>query len=251
VLDNALIALILSTLNAGLQAIGQTGIQVEQSAQPTQQGAEVPTQPTVYFQKISDAIYGYPERQDISNITQSAIVTASVAGQVLNVTGVTQGTVAVGQFLSGTGVPPWTIISALGTGTGGEGTYTLNNYFNAASETIQCLPAAMVHIETTVFETTFQFSALSTQNPSNVSQLTAADILNYARYVLQSGSTIATLEAQGVGVLNVRQVRNPSFRDDKDVFEYSPSFDVTFTHKQIIITAVPAVTIDAFQVLPV
>lgn len=57
-----------------------------------------------------------------------AVVTASTTNgsPTLNVTGVTSGALAVGQPVSGTGIPAGTYISALGTGTGGTGTYTLS-----------------------------------------------------------------------------------------------------------------------------
>ena len=54
------------------------------------------------------------------NITQLAGVTT------LSVTSVSSGTLALGQTISGTGVASGTIITALGTGTGGTGTYILN-----------------------------------------------------------------------------------------------------------------------------
>lgn len=248
-LDNPLIALIISTLNAGMASIGQSSIAVKQSFQPTQQGAN--SAPTIYLNKVADRQYGFPERQDIKNQPLSSVFTGSISGQTLNVSAVITGTLAVGQFLFGPGIPGNTIITAFGTGTGGAGTYQLSTDSQVASETITGYPASMVHIETTQFETTFQFSALSIQNPANTTQLTAADILNYARYVLQSQPTIATLESSGVGVLNVREVHNPAFMDDRDNFEYSPSFDVTFTHKQIIITGTPALQTEIVQIIPV
>jgi hypothetical protein len=67
----------------------------------------------------------------------SAIVTASISGTVLTVTGVNSGTVAVGQVLSGPGISANTSISSLGTGTGGNGTYNINNSQTVASETMQ------------------------------------------------------------------------------------------------------------------
>lgn len=50
----------------------------------------------------------------------------STAGNVLNVTAVTSGTIAVGQTISGAGIAGGTTITALGTGTGGTGTYTVS-----------------------------------------------------------------------------------------------------------------------------
>lgn len=58
------------------------------------------------------------------------------AGTVLTVTAVTQGTIAVGQIISGTGITAGTRITALGTGTGGTGTYTVSISQEVASTTI-------------------------------------------------------------------------------------------------------------------
>ena len=55
-----------------------------------------------------------------------AVVTATIAGTLMTVSGVTSGTLHVGQTISGVGVTLGTIITALGTGTGGVGTYTLS-----------------------------------------------------------------------------------------------------------------------------
>ncbi len=54
-----------------------------------------------------------------------ASFTASIAATTLTVTAVTSGTIAVGQTVVGTGVSPGTVITALGSGTGGTGTYTV------------------------------------------------------------------------------------------------------------------------------
>jgi hypothetical protein len=109
----------------------------------------------------------------------------------------------------------------------------------------------MVHRELQKYETTFQFSALATQDPKTPQQYTASDILNLVRYCLQSAAAIAAFEAQGVGVLRVGQVRNPYFMDDRARFEASPSFDVTFTHTQVITSTSPILTTTEFQILDV
>jgi len=65
-LDNALIALVISVLNAGFIAMGYTGataIEVVQNFQPTAQG--VNTQNTVYLNKLGDHRYGYLERTNV------------------------------------------------------------------------------------------------------------------------------------------------------------------------------------------
>ena len=110
-----------------------------------------------------------------------------------------------------------------------------SDVWNQTSETI-------VHTETQEYETTFQISALSTQDPNNQNQLTASDILNLIRSILQSTSTIAALAAQGVGMLRVHDIRNTPFVDDRGRNEYSPSLDFTVQHKQIITSTAPIVS---------
>ena len=53
-------------------------------------------------------------------------ITGSIAGTTLTVTGVELGTVTVGTVIRGSGVTTRTTITALGTGTGGIGTYTVS-----------------------------------------------------------------------------------------------------------------------------
>lgn len=57
----------------------------------------------------------------------------SISGTTLTVGGTVSGTFAVGQRIWGTGVEPNTFITALGTGTGGAGTYTISNTQTVAS----------------------------------------------------------------------------------------------------------------------
>ena len=99
----------------------------------------------------------------------------------------------------------------------------------------------IVHVETQDYETMFQISALSTQVPSNQTQLTASDILNLVRSILQSSATIQALADQGVGMLRVHDVRNIPFVDDRGRNEYSPSLDFIVQHKQIITSTAPIV----------
>lgn len=63
----------------------------------------------------------------------SAIFTASISGTTMTVTELFSGTIAVGQQVFGVGVAQETVITALGTGTGGAGTYTVSESQTAAS----------------------------------------------------------------------------------------------------------------------
>ena len=72
---------------------------------------------------IVDGSYRYTWR--ISNPASAQFI-GSLSGTTLTVTLMKSGTIAAGQSLFGLGVTPETIITALGTGTGGVGTYTVN-----------------------------------------------------------------------------------------------------------------------------
>lgn len=74
----------------------------------------------------------------------AASVTGSISGTTLTVTAAPTGTLAVGQPITGAGVTASTYITGFGTGSGGVGTYTVNNSQTVASGTL----ASAVAIET-------------------------------------------------------------------------------------------------------
>ena len=82
---------------------------------------------------IVDGVYRYTWR--ISN-PSTAIFTASISGTTMTVTQVSSGVLAVGQSVYGIGITPETVITALGTGTGGVGTYTVNISQTVAAESL-------------------------------------------------------------------------------------------------------------------
>ena len=82
--------------------------------------------------------------------------TGSISGNTLTVTAVTAGTLAVGQTINGVGVAARTNITALASGTGGAGTYTLNTSQTVVSEAMNamvgaasCAPSASVGLTVT------------------------------------------------------------------------------------------------------
>ena len=79
---------------------------------------------------------GGPYFYDGADTTSGAYVTGSIATTTLTVTAVTNGTLAVGQLITGTGVTSGTYITALGTGSGGTGTYTVGISQTVASTTL-------------------------------------------------------------------------------------------------------------------
>lgn len=83
---------------------------------------------------------------DASGSATAFVGTGSVNGGTLTITAVTSGTLAVGQGITGTGIPRSTRITALGTGTGGVGTYTLNESFTSASATVTAFTSPVLRI---------------------------------------------------------------------------------------------------------
>lgn len=245
-LDNALIKLIIQALKAGETAAGIPGTPIAQAFQPTRQG--VNSVPTIYLHKIGDHRYGWRSATDVWNPINNAVFTASISGSVLNVTAVASGSIIVGSALIGDGIPNGTVIISRGTGTGSTGTYNINRLLSVTSESMTSAPGSMTHTESQKYETTFQLSALGTQNPSTPDQYTASDICNLCASILQSQSTITTFQNAGVGIEKISEIRNPYFMDDREQPEASPSFDFVVTHNQIIVTTTPITSEIVLQV---
>lgn len=98
-----------------------------------------------------------------------------------------------------------------------------------------------VHTERQLYESMFQITALSIQDPAIPDQLTASDIANTAAGIMQSDATVDVLLAQGLAIYRITDIRNPYFEDDKNRFEASPSFDFTLQHERVIISTTPVV----------
>lgn len=80
--------------------------------------------------------------------TTSAVVTGSIAGTTLTVTVVSSGTLAVGQTLidPAGGIAPGTKITALGSGSGGTGTYTVSASQTLGSRSLQAVTPSLFEI---------------------------------------------------------------------------------------------------------
>lgn len=73
-----------------------------------------------------------------------ATATGAISGVTMTLSAVGSGTVAVGQTVTGSGVAANTIITALGTGSGGTGTYIVNNSQTVSSEALTMKATAIV-----------------------------------------------------------------------------------------------------------
>jgi hypothetical protein len=84
-------------------------------------------------------------------------MTGSITGTTLDVTASLSGSLFVGSIITGTGIASGTTITAFGTGSGGVGTYTVNNSQTVASTTIGGTPVAYTvsSVNTTTRQITF------------------------------------------------------------------------------------------------
>lgn len=87
---------------------------------------------------------------------QDCAFTGSIAGNTLTVTEVSLGAITVGATLFGNGITAGTTITAMGTGTGGIGTYIVSQPQTVASETMACgsksiLQATQVTVQLDVY----------------------------------------------------------------------------------------------------
>jgi hypothetical protein len=90
----------------------------------------------------------------------AAVFTGSTSGTTLTVTSVSSGTIAINQSLYGVGILPETVITALGTGTGGTGTYTINRSQTVASGSLSSATVGAV-VTATITGTTMTVSAVT------------------------------------------------------------------------------------------
>jgi hypothetical protein len=84
---------------------------------------------TINFINTKPVIIGVP-------FEDAAVFTASISGTTLDVTAVSSGILSIGQRVYATGVTSGTFITALGTATGGTGTYTVGTSQTVASMTM-------------------------------------------------------------------------------------------------------------------
>jgi len=85
--------------------------------------------------------------QNGSKNTPQAQFTASISGTTLTVTAVASGTIGVDMTLIGAGITAGTVITALGTGVGGTGTYTISNSQTIGSETMWAIEANQSYVD--------------------------------------------------------------------------------------------------------
>jgi hypothetical protein len=100
------------------------------------------------------------------------------------------------------------------------------------------------HAERQVMETTFQITVLASErDPGDDSEYTAADVAKAAAAIMQGSRFINALYQEGrVQVLRVRDIKNTPASNDRDRFEFQPSFDIVLTHTDEFRRAIPAIS---------
>ena len=98
------------------------------------------------------------------------------------------------------------------------------------------------HTETIWRTPTWQVDGLSTQNPANLTQLTASDIVEAAADALQLQTTRLALLRSNISIERITTIRENYFLDDRERHEQRPSFDFTLTYRRSFRSVVPQVT---------
>lgn len=97
-----------------------------------------------------------------SYATPGALV-GSIAGNVLTVTAVSLGKLMIGQALAAVGIAAGTIITGYGTGSGGTGTYTVNNAQTLASVAMTTSLTVSAQVQPLTFGDIQQLDGLNIQ----------------------------------------------------------------------------------------
>jgi len=93
-------------------------------------------------------------------------------------------------------------------------------------------------------EAHFQVSAMVIQNPSDLTLPTALDVVRYCAQYLNMRTIVKQLtRTSNVSVLKVGTVRNPWDKDDRDIYEATPSFDLIVQYQAQLAVTIPATNI--------
>lgn len=128
-------------------ASGTTSLNVTQTTGTVTLGGTAGTGAITLGQSTGSQILNIATGAKTTVATASG-TSSSIATTVLTVAGTVTGTFAIGMILSGTGVTANTSITALGTGTGGAGTYTISTSQTVAATTITGTAQKLINIGT-------------------------------------------------------------------------------------------------------
>ncbi len=164
--------------------------------------------------------------------------TGSIAGTTLTVSAVDFGTIQVGAQAFGTGVVTGTKITALGTGTGGVGTYTVSPSQNAPSET---MASGQNLLE--------QGAKVTVQLDFHAADNTASDLAQITSTALRDPYGVDQFESYDLGVvpLYADDPRYTPFINENSQYEWRWVLEACFQVNQIV--SVPQQYADIVTVL--
>jgi pyruvate/2-oxoglutarate dehydrogenase complex dihydrolipoamide acyltransferase (E2) component len=125
------------------------------------------------------------------SIFVNAFFTATISSSTMTVSAVSEGTLAIGMAVTGLNVPTNTVITALGTGTGGAGTYIIST---SATISSQSMMAEFILPPNT---------KIVSQSSSTVFNLSASVS---ASFTASFSSTTMTVTAISAGTLDIGQI---------------------------------------------
>ncbi len=88
-----------------------------------------------------------------------------------------------------------------------------------------------ISTDTQLLATTFQASALVQSRTA----YTSLDVLTNLSMYIQSSEFIEELGKNDIGVFTIKEIRENWFKDDRDQYQSSPSFDFTLTYNRAMI----------------
>ena len=129
------------------------------------------TNKTLTSPTITGAVVSTMASSVLTSGTSVSTATCSFTGVISTTTltaSAVTGTIAVGQVITGTGVTAGTVITALGTGTGGAGTYTVSASQTVSSTTITVVGLDFYNIPSWVKRINVMFNGVSLSGTSNI-----------------------------------------------------------------------------------
>jgi hypothetical protein len=135
---------------------------------------------------------GVTEGTVITGFKNKFVGTASISTTTLTITAVTSGAVAVGDTITGAGVVIGTKITALGSGSGGVGTYTVNISQTSASTTISAYSNGVGLYSVNNYQTIASSTSLSTQSSELVVTAVANGVYSIGDVISGTGVTTDT-----------------------------------------------------------
>ncbi len=160
----------------------------------------------------------------------AAVFTGSISGTTLTVSAMSSGTIAVGQALFGVGITQATVITALGTGTGGVGTYTINLSQTVASEgmnsaTVGCIFTGSIST-TTLTVTAITSGSLSLGQTIQGSGVTSGTIITSLGTGTGGTGTYTLNKSQTVGSTTLYALNWTVLPSTDGAFEGGSSVDI-------------------------